>query len=56
MEALMIRGFVLALALSGFGATTVSTGNGSTATSATANEGVVPPSCPYSDPNACGMD
>jgi hypothetical protein len=59
MEALLIRGFVLALALSGFGASTVSGSNGSTNSGVSANTGVVstvPPSCPYNDPNACGLD
>jgi hypothetical protein len=53
MEALLIRGFVLALALSGFGASTVS---GHSTTKVTANTNTIPPTCPYNDPNACGMD
>jgi hypothetical protein len=57
MEALLIRGFVLALALSGFGASTVSSSStGSSTTSATANTNTTPPACPYNDPNACGLD
>jgi hypothetical protein len=57
MEALLIRGFVLALALSGFGASTVS-GNTSANANVSAQGGsaVVPPTCPYNDPNACGLD
>jgi hypothetical protein len=58
MEALLIRGFVLALALSGFGASTVS-GNASSNASVSAQDGgslTTPPTCPYNDPNACGMD
>jgi len=59
MEALLIRGFVLVLALSGFGASTVS----STSSSANASHsGVVSadgggtlPTCPLNDPNNCGM-
>jgi hypothetical protein len=54
MEALLIRGFVLALALSGFGASTVS--GHSTGTKVTATANTIPPTCPYNDPNACGMD
>lgn len=58
MEALLIRGFVLALALTGFGASNVSGHSANTSTSVTANDGVIstPPSCPYNDPNACGLD
>ena len=56
MEALLIRGFVLALALSGFGASTVS-GNTSANAGVSANGGfTTPPSCPANDPTACGMD
>lgn len=54
MEALLIRGFVLALALSGFGASTVS--GHKTSANVTANIQTIPPNCPYNDPNACGMD
>ena len=58
MEALLIRGFVLALALSGFGASTVSSKSVNSNASISANDSVggIPPSCPYSDPNACGVD
>jgi hypothetical protein len=60
MEALLIRGFVLALALSGFGASTVSGNtNGNASVSAQDDGGLqsgIPPTCPYSDPNACGVD
>jgi len=58
MEALLIRGFVLALALSGFGASTVSSQNGSNSTSVTANDGpnaTTPPNCPLNDPSNCGI-
>ena len=54
MEALLIRGFVLALALSGFGASTVSGTKTSHSTSVSAMD--APPTCPYNDPNACGLD
>jgi hypothetical protein len=53
MEALLIRGFVLALALSGFGASTVSS-NSSNGAMVTADS--TPPNCPYNDPNMCGID
>jgi hypothetical protein len=57
MEALLIRGFVLALALSGFGASSVSGSTASTSSSVSANDQTgIPPNCPYSDPNACGVD
>ena len=56
MEALLIRGFVLALALSGFGASTVSGSTGSTSTTASANTISTPPTCPLNDPTNCGMD
>jgi len=55
MEALLIRGFVLALALSGFGASTVS-GTKTTQSSTKVSAMDAPPSCPYNDPNACGLD
>jgi hypothetical protein len=57
MEALLIRGFVLALALSGFGASTVSHHSNSSG-SVSANDGVIstPPTCPLNDPNNCGLD
>jgi len=56
MEALLIRGFVLALALSGFGASTVS-GSSKSPASVSANDGVItPPTCPLNDPNNCGID
>jgi hypothetical protein len=55
MEALLIRGFVLALALSGFGASTVSR-NTTTSNGAMVTADTTPPSCPYNDPNFCGMD
>jgi len=54
MEALLIRGFVLALALSGFGASTVS--GHKSGTTASANFQTTPPACPLNDPNNCGMD
>jgi hypothetical protein len=54
MEALLIRGFVLALALSGFGASTVSSNSSA---SVSANDSLTgPPVCPYNDPNFCGID
>jgi hypothetical protein len=58
MEALLIRGFVLALALSGFGASTVSGKAVHSNASMSANDNVagIPPNCPYNDPNACGVD
>ena len=56
MEALLIRGFVLALALSGFGASTVSGTKASTPTSVTANDNSTPPTCPLNDPNNCGIE
>ena len=59
MEALLIRGFVLALALSGFGASTVSnqSSNGASISAQDGgDQGGIPPACPYSDPNACGVD
>ena len=55
MEALLIRGFVLALALSGFGASTVSGTKTSHSSSSVATMDT-PPTCPYNDPNACGLD
>jgi hypothetical protein len=56
MEALLIRGFVLALALTGFGASTVS-GSGGKSSSVTANDGISTlPTCPLNDPNNCGLD
>ena len=54
MEALLIRGFVLALALSGFGASTVSS-NTSANAGVSANLQTIPPACPVNDPNNCGM-
>jgi len=57
MEALLIRGFVLALALSGFGASTVSNqSSASISVQDDGGQGGIPPNCPYSDPNACGVD
>jgi hypothetical protein len=55
MEALLIRGFVLALALSGFGASTVS-GSSKSPASVSANDISTPPTCPLNDPNNCGID
>ena len=56
MEALLIRGFVLALALSGFGATTVSSNTSANAgISADGGGYTTPPNCPVNDPNNCGM-
>jgi hypothetical protein len=56
MEALLIRGFVLVLALSGFGASTVSHHSNSSG-SVSANDGIItPPTCPLNDPNNCGID
>ena len=54
MEALLIRGFVLALALSGFGASTVS-GTATSSASVSAMD-TTPPNCPLNDPNNCGMN
>jgi len=56
MEALLIRGFVLALALSGFGASTVSHKHSGTSVKVTANDDTTPPNCPVNDPNNCGMN
>jgi hypothetical protein len=56
MEATFIRGFVLMLALTGFGASTVTSAQ-KPATATTAADGVnTLPTCPYNDPNACGLD
>ncbi len=58
MESTFIRGFVLLMALTGFGATTISShapkANGKIGVHA--NEIVPIPMCPFHDPNGCGID
>ena len=55
MKTLFVRGFVLALALTGFAASTqVSSATATKVSVASAN--VIPPSCDPNDPNACGVD
>jgi len=56
MEALLIRGFVLVLALSGFGASTVSGGTASANTGVSSTLQTTPPNCPVNDPTNCGLD
>jgi hypothetical protein len=57
METMLIRGFVLMLALTGFGATSVSRNPGIAKTNAPkAMDGITPPACPWNSPNACGID
>jgi len=60
MKTTFVRGFVLFLALTGFGATTASSASASVSNGGViASVGVVTsptPLCPPNDPNACGLD
>ena len=57
MKTLFVRGFVLALALTGFAASTQVSSATATATKVSvASANVIPPSCDPNDPNACGVD
>jgi hypothetical protein len=58
METTLIRGFVLFLALTGFGASSVSSNSthSSNVHAQGLNGGGAPPVCPPSDPNSCGID
>jgi hypothetical protein len=58
MKSNYVRGLVFLMALTGIGATTISsraaTANGSKAI-APAPANIPPALCPYNDPNACGI-
>ena len=55
MKTLFVRGFVLALALIGFSASTQITASTGTKV-AVSGVNTIPPSCDPDDPNACGVD
>jgi hypothetical protein len=55
MKTVLIRTFVVALALTGMTATAVTTQNGRHNLSTVNSMAGPMPSCPWNDPNACGM-
>jgi hypothetical protein len=55
MKITFVRAFVVALALIGFGSSTI-VSNAATTKVASASANTIPPVCPLNDPNACGLD
>ena len=55
MKTVLVRGFVLALALIGFTASTQVSSATATKVSVVSSN-TIPPSCDPNDPNACGVD
>jgi hypothetical protein len=55
MKSNLVRAFVITLALTGFGATTVSAHTAAKAKVSAATNDTPPPVCLPSDPTACGL-
>jgi hypothetical protein len=56
MKTFFVRGFVLALAVIGFAASTQVSSATATKASVASLRQTDPPTCPLGDPNACGID